>query len=246
MVRRVHTPTLKLGDNTLDPVQAHHLRAVLRLAEGDEVELFDNAGRSARGTLFFLGSSGAHIRVTAFDADAPPATTMFSIAAAVPKGERADWMVEKLSEFGASTFVPLAAARSVVLPEGKNKMERWQRIATESAKQSHRRGVMRIAPLTSVDSLLATFAKGAADPSGTAPGWYLSTSADRVSISAAFDRPRSGPLTALVGPEGGWTDAELAGFKAARLLAVGLTTTVLRVETAAIAVAAILGCWGSG
>ena len=85
-------------------------------------------------------------------------------------------MVEKLSELGAAAFIPLITARSVVHPEGRGKRDRWQRLATESAKQSRRVGVMRIEELTKLEDALAA-AAGA--------GWYLSPGDDAVGVSEA-------------------------------------------------------------
>ena len=160
VARRVHVPAVRPGELLLDASQAHHARAVLRLGDGATVEVFDDAGNVASGTLAFDGARGAIVRVERIDLSAAEAAAAeglrWSVAAAVPKGERADWMVEKLSELGCAAFIPLAAARSVVLPEGRsNKRDRWARIAAESAKQSRRRGVMRIAELTPLTELLA-------------------------------------------------------------------------------------------
>lgn len=239
MPRRLHVPHLRPGELSLDAIQARHARDALRLEAGDTVELFDDAGNAASAELVRVTGNEVIVRVDTTTTDeSPPDRFQWTIAAAVPKGERADWMVEKLSELGTAEFVPLAAERSVVLPEGKNKRERWMRIATESAKQSHRPGVMRIGELTSVPQLLKTTA---GNPESVA--WYFSTAPEaRLASQVAAnitDGTRS--IVALIGPEGGWTDGERALFAEARLTPVRLTQTVLRVETAAIAAAAVIG-----
>ena len=240
MLRRIHVPALRVGTLPLAAAQARHARDVLRLADRTAVEVFDDAGLIAGGTLRHEGSAGASVVVESISSGQVGAPRLrWSVAAAVPKGERADWMVEKLSELGADEFVPLAAARSVVLPEGRNKLERWSRIATESAKQSRRSGVMRVAPLTGVSDAVS-----AVTASAGRAGWYLSTAAGATPVRLL---PPLGSetqhLTAFIGPEGGWTDAELSAFAAAapgRFTPVGLTPTVLRVETAAVAAAAVI------
>jgi 16S rRNA (uracil1498-N3)-methyltransferase len=229
MARRLHTPLVHLGDVSLTAQQAHHARKVLRLSDGEAVELFDDAGNIAPGVLRLSGTSDASVHVEAIG---PPMSSTFSltVAAAIPKGERADWMIEKLSELGVAAFIPLAASRSVVLPEGRNKLERWGRIATESAKQSRRRGTMRIGTLTSVEMAIQQL---------NGIGWVCSTERTATSIlHMAHDLPES--MTIFIGPEGGWTEEELAGFARARIASVQLTDTVLRIETAAIAAAALL------
>ena len=119
MLRRIHVSHISPGDIPLDPAEARHARDVLRLESGAAVEVFDDAGAVASGELILAGRT-ASVRVGSIGAAGPPRGLDCTIAAAVPKGDRADWMVEKLSELGTAEFVPLAAARSVVLPEGRN------------------------------------------------------------------------------------------------------------------------------
>lgn len=207
---------------------------MLRLSAGASVELFDDAGFVAAATIETCDRDRVIARVG--HVDSPRADRFqWTIASAVPKGDRADWMIEKLSELGAAAFTPLATARSVVLPEGKNKRDRWQRIATESAKQSRRVGVMRIDELTPL-----TRAISAATSSSV--GWFLSTEDGAIPVADAIaSLPRDlAHLLMFIGPEGGWTDEERSGFTRAGLTPVALTTTILRVETAAVAAAAIV------
>ena len=247
MLRRVHTPQLYVGRVELDQAGSRHARDVLRLTLGTEVEVFDDAGRVARGLIAALEPVVAvqvHV-VEARDAS----VTDITVAAAVPKGDRADWMVEKLSELGVARFVPLATARSVVLPEGKNKRERWTRLATESAKQSRRRGVMRIEELAKVADVIGdamgdaisnsiTDAKAQASP---ARALLLSTDPEaRPILDALSDAPAPARVTLFIGPEGGWTDDEVRLFQQHRVVPVKLTETILRVETAALVAAAVI------
>jgi 16S rRNA (uracil1498-N3)-methyltransferase len=236
--RRVHVKHVHTGIIELPERQAHHLRDVLRLKVGDVVEVFDDQGAVAEADIIRCGTGGIAVAVAqvrssdATGAEAP--TIEIVVASALPKGERADWMIEKLSELGVSRFIPLAAARSVVLPEGKNKRDRWTRIATEAARQSRRKGVMSIEPLMKLDHLIETLGSTSI---------ILSTAPDAAPIldviqSSIVHSPSS--LTLLIGPEGGWTDEELATCKAAGLTSAKLTATILRVETAALAAAAVV------
>jgi len=228
--RRLHTPKLFVGDVPLEAAQARHARDVLRLNEGTEVEIFDDEGAVARGILRFEGPRDAFVHVENVQSPPSPAGTKIIIASAVPKGERADWMVEKLSELGVYSFIPLAAQRSVVLPEGKGKRDRWVRIATESAKQSHRPGVMRIEELTGLQEVLGAHPRAVA----------LSTGSDSVALPDLLrSRGHEPELTLLIGPEGGWTPAEIDTFSKANVAQARLTPTILRTETAAIAAAVV-------
>jgi 16S rRNA (uracil1498-N3)-methyltransferase len=231
-MRRVLVPKALVGRINLPPEQAHHLRDVLRMPEGAEIEIFDRAGGSGRGRIVLVASDEVSIQIEQVEL---PRTgrPRIAIAAAVPKGNRADWMIEKLGELGVHSFIPLAAQRSVVLPRGAAKHQRWTRLAEQSARQSARNDVMRIEALTEPKTVLEEA------QSGQMTAWYLSPADDAASIfELAAALPRS--LTLLVGPEGGWSPAEIAAFDTAGIIAVRITQTILRVETAAVAAAAIL------
>jgi 16S rRNA (uracil1498-N3)-methyltransferase len=171
----------------------------------------------------------------------PAAGQVLIVAAAIPKGDRADWMVEKLSELGVARFIPLITHRSVVHPKGHNKRERWQRIATESAKQSRRSGVMEIADVATLEGVLTVKDEGGwmkDEAPGEGARFYLSPTG--ASLTTSFVARASSLL--LIGPEGGFTDDELRLMDDLGLTGVKLTGTILRVETAAVAAAAVVAC----
>ena len=230
MLRRVHLSLVTAGSIALPADEAHHIRDVLRLVEGEMLELFDSHGNLATATIKHINSANVVVLVEAVQTTV--ASSGLIVASAIPKGDRADWMVEKLSELGVARFVPLAAERSGTLPGGKNKLERWERIAIEAAKQSRRAGTMSIGPLTPLDDFLKSAPQG----------WYLSTAADAIPARQAVDQIQSEIPTLVIGPEGGWTDAEISKMNAAGLRGVGLTSTILRVETAAVSAAALVRC----
>jgi 16S rRNA (uracil1498-N3)-methyltransferase len=158
------------------------------------------------------------------------------ICSAVPRGARADWMVEKLSELGVRKFVPLLTDRGVPREGSSGRQDRWRRLAEESAEQSRRIGVMSIdAPVPLMDAIAAAGGKG----------WWLSPRPDAEPIARCI-APATGPIALFIGPEGGWSDRESDAFGAAGFTAVRLTGTILRVETAAIAAAAVLRCGRAG
>jgi 16S rRNA (uracil1498-N3)-methyltransferase len=223
LMRRFHTPKLITGLNPLDARQGKHARDVLRLESGAQVELFDDSGAVAAGLLIYEGNR-ASVQVDRVNEDSIGSVTI-TVAAAVPKGERADWMVEKLSELGVARFIPLAAERSVVVPEGTHKLERWARIATESAKQSRRRGVMCVDPVSKLAEVISPKAV------------CLSTEVEAPPLHKLLDKLET--VTLLIGPEGGWTPGEIEQMKSAGVHFARLTNSILRTETAAIAAAAV-------
>ena len=232
VARRIHVSQVSVGEVLLDDREAHHVRDVLRLKEQTAVEAFDDVGNIGLGILKTVAAGRVSIAVESIQ---PREVEEFNlvIAAAVPKAARADWMVEKLSELGVNTLIPLATDRSVSLPEGKNKLQRWVRLAEEAAKQSHRRGVMHIESLTSLPETIKT-ARLAGD------AWCLSTGPGTVPIAERIAQMTPGTLTLFIGPEGGWTVDEVTLFEQSGIPGVSLTRTILRIETAAIAAAAIV------
>lgn len=231
MPRRLLVPNLHPGALPLPLDQAHHARDVLRLSQGEMVELFTADGRSALARLTTVNHEV--VVATVEEISVAAVSTQLTIASAVPKGARADWMVEKLSELGVARFIPLQTERSVVHPEGKGKLDRWQRVAEESAKQSHRTGVMQISPLTTLHKLIDTLPT-------TLAAACLSTAPGAIPISRWLGNCA---LCLLIGPEGGWSPAELSHFETRRLTPLTLGATILRVETAAIAAAAVVSAY---
>jgi 16S rRNA (uracil1498-N3)-methyltransferase len=239
-MRRLLATEIRVGEVELDDSQSHHARSVLRLTAGDSVELFDPTGQSAAGVIVRI-EPRVVVRIEQLN---PQATTSsIIIASAVPKGDRADWLVEKLSEIGVARFIPLRTARSVVHPDGSGKFERWRRIAEESAKQSRRPGVMEICPLTHLTDLLTQI-----DPS---TAFLLSTDPTAQSLASQL-ATRNSQLTStrnsqllLIGPEGGWTDDEETSMRSLGLTPATLGPTILRIETAAIVAAGIVAAFSA-
>lgn len=227
-MRRLLADPLSRGDITLSPDQAHHARSVLRLRVGDLVELFDHVGRTGQGRVISLDPQFVVRIDTIREANL---TDSLVVASAVPKGDRADWMVEKLSELGVHCWIPLRTERSVVHPDRNTKFSRWQRLAEESAKQSRRSGVMRIEPLTDLKSLIQRGVLGSA---------MVLTAGPYPSLTRFASPSKS--VTLIIGPEGGWSDTEIGYFHDRGLTIASLTRTILRIETAAVVSAGILAC----
>jgi len=232
VARRVYLAQIVRGNIALPADQAHHVRDVLRLTEGAAIEVFDAGGAVGQGVIWQSDPGRVVVRVDSFTEAASTVSFRWTIASAIPKASRADWMIEKLSELGTSAFTPLLTDRSVAEPKGQAKMERWSRLAMESAKQSRRVGVMNIHPPARLEEAIGDGA------------WYLSLEEDAMSIAEAFEsdiKNQKSKIDVFVGPEGGWSPRELELFKSKRLTPIALTATILRIETAAIAAAAVLG-----
>lgn len=231
-MRRAFVDRLVVGVNPLDRRQSHHVREVLRLGVGGRVELFDRFGVVATGVIVAV-EPDLLVEVAELREASP--VWQVTIASGVPKGERADWLVEKLSELGTTRWIPMQSERSVVVPRGTAKADRWRRLATEAAKQSRRAGVMEIDPLRTFDECLLLTADHR---------WIADVSGDPSAVPARGDAVSS--VVCLVGPEGGFSPSEIGRASAAGFTVVRLAATVLRVETAAIVAAARLLGPGNG
>lgn len=238
VARRFPVAVLSVGVMQLDAAESHHARDVMRLGIGDEVELFDSQGQTASGKIVQV-EPAVGVQITAVAP--PPARAQVIVASAVPKGNRADWMIEKLAEIGVTRFIPLQTARSVVHPEGAGKLDRWERLASEAAKQSHRTGNLEISALTALPALVRDV------QARNAPAWFLTTRPPAESFATAVVALRADrPAYLLIGPEGGWTDQEEDAFRAAGFTAVALTPSILRIETAALVAAGAVASWLNG
>ncbi len=227
------------GRAVLTGDEARHLARVMRASVGDRVELFDGRGHAWLAEIRTLGRGQVELDLLENgscdegEALLPPTATcgtpplMLTIAAALPKGDRQKWMVEKLTELGAARLVPLATARSVA-EATPSALARLQRQVIEACKQCRRNQLLEITePLSLQEACHSRDADALGlltDPEGQPASTLLAS------------QPKK--ILALVGPEGGFTDDERqlavdAGFQPIRL-----SPHILRVETAAVALAA--------
>lgn len=208
--------------------EARHLARVMRCTVGDEVVVFDGSGTAWRARVASIGRDEVVLDLGEAVTASRPTRVPLTLAVALPKGERQKWLVEKLTELGVERLVPLATVRGVA-EATPAAVERLSRGVVEACKQCGRDGLMQIGGPKSVAEAVGGFGGGVvllvADRDG-APLEEVTTGASLV--------------VALVGPEGGFTEEELATIEAAGGRRVSLGPHVLRVETAAIALAARL------
>lgn len=213
----------------LSPGESHHLANVLRAVPGDRFELFDGRGRRALAEVVIADSIASRLVIVAELPAADSDRGDLVLATAVPKGERFDWLIEKATELGVSRLVPIISARSVVEPR-ETKLERLRATVIAAAKQCGRTRLMELAPVQSWRQVVDQWIPGMAAVIAHPDGDDLAT----VWGTASFE---TGCL-ALIGPEGGFTEEEVADAEAAGAIPVSLGPTLLRTETAAIAIAA--------
>ncbi|HEY3226930.1 MAG TPA: RsmE family RNA methyltransferase [Planctomycetota bacterium] len=205
----------------LSPAEARHAVRSRRLRVGDPVTISNGKGQTYRCEIHRVEGGRVVVRVGPAETDAPRRTVV--VASAIPKGKRLAWMIQKLAELGVTEFVPVAFQRSVVRWSAA-KSARLEKIAVEAAKQSDRSDLMTIGAEITADEL-AGFA---------GPTFVALWGADKTLVEASKGAPFA---RIVIGPEGGFApgEAELLGATP-----VSLGRTVLRVETAAVAAAAVL------
>jgi 16S rRNA (uracil1498-N3)-methyltransferase len=216
------------GPVTLSGPEAHHLAAVLRARPGDAVCLFNGDGAEYPAVVADVARKQITLDVTGRHTPNRELGFRLEVAAPLPKADRGDFLVEKLTELGVTRFVPLRTQRSVVHPR-ETRLDKLERAVIESSKQCGRNVLMGVDPLTAWDDYCRR---------EDLPPRRLLAHPGGESIGSG-----EGDFAVAVGPEGGLTDEEVDQARAAGWRVVGLGPRVLRVETAALALAAL---WGIG
>lgn len=223
-IERFQTETI-----TLALEETRHLRDVLRLKENVQVQVFDGDGNEFLCAIQVIGKKEAVLRILEQIAPTAPESDLdLTLAAALLKGEKFDLIVQKAVELGVTKLVPLNTKRAdVKLKETEKRLERWRKIALEAAKQSGRAKLMNIESPLDYEKFIQT-----AD--GTR---ILFAERGGESFSAIENTKK---VTAVVGAEGGWEASEIEAARSNEFQIVTLSGRILRAETAAISIAAVL------
>lgn len=218
------------GMVTLDGDETRHLRDVLRLEAGAEISVLDGEGHEfiCRVGLIAKDRTDASI-LREIEPSAPESPLAITLAPVVIPGDKYDLVVQKAVELGIVRLIPLASQRSEVKLETlSKKLTRWRRIALDAAKQCGRARLMEIDEPRAVDDLLA-----AAEHTGK----IFFSERDGAALPQ-LDSPKE--LLVVIGPKGGWDDDEIATARRNEFHIVTLGGRIMRAETAAIALTAIL------
>jgi 16S rRNA (uracil1498-N3)-methyltransferase len=224
---------LTAAEVALSEAEAHHAAHVLRLKAGSEVELFDGRGGRAVGRLVSPGRGTLTVTVERREPPRGRPQPAVHVAFSTPKGKRLDWLLEKATELGAASLGPVTFQRSVAgageLTEGKR--QRWLAHCVAAAKQSGLDFLPELRPPATLAAVLARSA-GLLTLVGDSSG-------DARALAAALAGRKDGQdVLLLIGPEGGLTEEERSAVLAAGAVPVRLGATVLRIETAAVALLA--------
>ncbi|QVL32462.1 16S rRNA (uracil(1498)-N(3))-methyltransferase [Telmatocola sphagniphila] len=222
----VETP-LQAGSFSLEGPEAHHLLHVMRCEPGEKVTLFDGSGREAAATVQELHKKSALLQLDEPHYIDREIRFALHIAVAFPKADRSDFLVEKLTELGVTELTPLETERSVTKIRD-DKLEKLHRQVIEASKQCGRNRLMKVNPSQNLQDFLTLPREGRR---------LLPHPGGKLLKDVAVP---VGATTAVIGPEGGFSEVEVERARGLGWVPVSLGDRILRTETAAIALASRL------
>lgn len=241
--RRFYAPpeafSSDLDTLTLQSDEARHLREVLRLRPGDRVHVFNGVGKEFDCSIEESRKDTARLKVLTEVAPARPESPLqMTLAVALLKSDKFDLVVQKATELGVVSIVPVATKLADVRlrddSDANKRVTRWQRIALEASKQSGRALVPEVVQPISFTKLVQ-----AADFSREQKLMFSEREGQSLEMNDTLNVEQR-QITALVGPEGGWTDEEISMARDSSWSVVTLGGRTLRAETAAITVVVLL------
>lgn len=234
---RIAPDTPACGIVVLSKTEAHYVARVLRLGVGDEIDVFDGAGGQGRLCLTRVSSLTVEGQLVAPLLRGTSLPKPLILGQGLPKGSKMDLIVEKCSELGLTALVPLLTERTVVREVPKRQVEklaRWRRVAEAAARQCGRPALLELhAPMSLVD-----FCESYRAAAVKIVCWEEE---QQQGLRQVLSRQAGqSPLVVLLGPEGGLTSEEVAVARVYGFVSVSLGSRILRTETAAVAVTAII------
>src|SRR5262249_50245038 len=225
---------------TLGADETRHLRDVLRLQLGDEAYVFDGTGNENRCAITRIERASCRLSVIEQVAPASPESPLnLTLAVALLKGEKFDLVVQKATELGVNSVIPVITERADVRiksdDDAHRKLTRWQRIAHEATKQCGRARLMKIEAPTDSATLID-------QPLTQDEGRFMFAERDGDRLESVMGTLAEAPtrVTALIGSEGGFSDDEIERAGAAGWKVITLGGRIVRAETAAIVIAALV------
>jgi 16S rRNA (uracil1498-N3)-methyltransferase len=227
MRHRIYAPELPAsGELTVSGEEFHHAARVARVHEGEEVELFDGRGGAASAVVASVGLDSVVVRVGS-PIESREAKLAIDVAMSIIQLEKFELVLQKVTELGARSIIPLVTDRAEVRPERyRGKAGRWEKIVFEAVKQSGRSVVPKVALPVRFDDAV----------SGSGIRIIYDADAEPSSIDLAAAKS----VTLFIGPEGGWSERELGIAREHGCLFARLGRRRLRAETAAIVATATM------
>ena len=217
----------------LDPIESNHASRVLRLPVGAPVEVFDGKGTLAEGTIEQSERGKVVIKATRITKTPPSERPKIILAVSFAKGQRFDWLVEKCTELGVDHIAAVQFERTVKLGKAET-VQRLSKITISAAKQSGRLFLPTLTgparPNETISLLQSEYPEN----------MLIYGSPDGQVFSQLSQLPRPENIIVLIGPEGGFTEQEIASFGDLKARPVCIHPNILRVETAAVAFCSLL------
>jgi len=210
--------------------QAKHLAVVKRLGANNEIELFDGKGSIAVAKVTANGKK-VQLEITSLKTVEKNNKTKITIAASIAKRDRFDWMIAKCSEIGVDTIIPVIFERTVKQPNNPKIIQRWKNIAVSAAKQCKNLFLTKIEKPITISEMMTESANSNVE---ILVGQIDPKAQNVINITIKQEN------MAIIGPEGGFTQNEIELFKRHNAKIVQITDTILRTETAAVAMASVL------
>jgi 16S rRNA (uracil1498-N3)-methyltransferase len=235
----VSESNIRDGRVLLGPEQAHQVCHVLRLKEQDQIVVLDNLGSEYDVVIQELGRQKVEGQIVTKRVSLGEPDVQVSVYQSLLSRDKFEWVLQKCTEIGVSRLVPVVTRRSIVQKTDRLKPERerrWVRIITEAAEQCGRGKIPRLEQPVKFDGCLC-------EMKSLDVCLLASTAAPGCSLRQVMTRPVQGEIRSVgifIGPEGGFHPEELAAAKAAGVHAIGLGRRILRTETAAMVVSALV------
>ncbi|MFS0727504.1 16S rRNA (uracil(1498)-N(3))-methyltransferase [Paenibacillus sp. 1P07SE] len=222
---------------TIGGNDAHHIVRVMRMTPGDQFIVSDGESREAVAEIAELAPGEVIAEIVELREMTSEPLWHIVIAQGLPKGDKMETVIQKGTEIGAAGFIPFQSERVVVQYDDKKegkRLERWQRIAKEAAEQAHRSKIPPVRPVMSWPALLAEaggydLALLCYEKQSETPSHGL-----RELIALDTDAQQMRKVLLIVGPEGGFSEREVAEAEACGIRIAGLGRRILRTETAAL------------
>lgn len=241
---RFFHPQLPLqGEVPLDDQEARHASNVLRLARGAECVLFDGQGGEAQGVVAALDKRSVSVSIIARTDCNRELVRPLELLVALPKGDRQKTLVDGLVQLGVTRLTPLICQRGVAQPTA-SALERLQRSVVESSKQCGRNQLLAISHPQTIEQAISQ-ASSQADAAGHRPAQselccVAHPYGARQSLRelASDQAAQASGARIAVGPEGGFSEAEIEQWSQAAWPTIDLGPRILRIEMAALQLAA--------
>ncbi|MBM4064045.1 MAG: 16S rRNA (uracil(1498)-N(3))-methyltransferase [Planctomycetes bacterium] len=229
-----YTPTVH--EIWIDGKEAHHILHVKRAKPGSKITLFDGKGIEYLANITEILDDKLKVFIEQTRKVDRESSVDIAIAFSIPKGKHSVFLIQKCSELGVKTLIPLHCERSVVDIRHKSaeKIEKWNKVVIEASKQCKRNYLTKIEDVMSFDSLMKTI-----------NNYDLllvacTNTHTRTLKSVLTEHPSAGKIICLVGPEGGFTRSEIEMAEKSGCVPVSIGHSILRIETAAVAIASML------